>query len=214
MNIAILGTGQVGTTLGTRLVECGHSVMLGARSAANENAAAWAAAAGPDATHGTFAQAAAFGEVVINATAGTASLAALQSAGAENLRGKILMDVANPLDFSTGELRLAVANTDSLAEQIQRAFPEARVVKTLNTMNCQVMVNPGRVPGRHAVFVSGNDEQAKAAVAGYLRDWFGWPEVIDLGDITTARGVEMVLPLWVSLMGVLGSSNFNFQIAR
>jgi 8-hydroxy-5-deazaflavin:NADPH oxidoreductase len=214
MNIAVLGTGSVGHTLGSKLVERGHTVMMGARSESNERAAAWALGAGPLASHGSFARAAAFGSVIINCTSGTASLAALEMAGADNLAGKILMDVANPLDYSSGRLRLTVVNTDSLGEQIQRAFPRTRVVKTLNTMNCQVMVNPGLLPGQHAVFVSGNDAQARAEVAGYLKDWFGWPAVIDLGDITTARGPEMLLPLWVSLMDVMDTTIFNVTIVR
>ena len=214
MNIAILGSGMVGSTLGSALAGKGHTVMMGSRSASNPKAADWAAGAGPAASHGTFADAAAFGELAINCTSGSASLATLEMAGPENLRGKILMDLANPLDYSTGELRLTVVNTDSLGEQIQRALPDTRVVKTLNTMNCGVMVNPAQLPGHHAVFVSGNDAQAKAQVAGYLKDWFGWSSVIDLGDIRTARGAEMVLPLWVSLYGVVGSAAFNFAIVK
>jgi predicted dinucleotide-binding enzyme len=107
-----------------------------------------------------------------------------------------------------------VSNTDSLAEQIQRAFPQVRVVKALNTMNAMVMVNPALVPGEHSVFVSGNDAAAKAQVTGILQKDFGWQSVVDLGDISTARGVEMLLPLWINLMGVLGTPIFNFSIAR
>jgi predicted dinucleotide-binding enzyme len=151
---------------------------------------------------------------VFNCTAGQASLEALRLAGAENLDGKTLVDVSNPLDFSRGmPPTLTVSNTDSLGEQIQRAFPRARVVKTLNTMNNAVMVNPALVPGEHDVFVSGNDRAAKDQVMALLCDGFGWQSIIDLGDITTARGVEMVLPLWVSLMGVKQTGTFNFHVA-
>ncbi|WP_346926476.1 NADP oxidoreductase, partial [uncultured Arthrobacter sp.] len=163
----------------------------------------------------TFADAAARADVVVNATNGAGSLEALAAAGAENLGGKVLMDVANPLDFSQGfPPSLNPVNTDSLGEQIQRAFPEARVVKTLNTMNASVMVDPVSVAGGgHSVFVSGNDADAKGVVSGLLKD-FGHRDIIDLGDITTARGAEMVLPIWVRIWGVLGTGAFNFKIAR
>ena len=190
MNIGILGTGVVGQTLGSKLVELGHEVMMGSRDAANPKAIAWAKEEGHHALYGTFMNAASFGEIVFNCTLGSASLEALSQAGAENLKGKILIDTSNPLDYSGNGVSLTVCNTDSLGEQIQRAFPEARVVKTLNTMNCNVMVEPGKNLGeRTEVFVSGNDVQAKATVTKILREWFGWKSVVDLGDITTSRGV-------------------------
>jgi len=144
-----------------------------------------------------------------------ASLDALRQAGSKNLDGKILVDVANPLDFSKGRPpTLSVSNTDSLGEQIQREFPKARVVKSLNTMNAMIMVDPARVPGDHAIFVCGNDAAAKSQVTDILKKGFGWKCVIDLGDITAARGTEMLLPLWVRLTGTLKSPNFNFIISR
>jgi 8-hydroxy-5-deazaflavin:NADPH oxidoreductase len=214
MRIGILGTGGVGQTLATALVQRGHEVEVGARSATNEKATSWASKNGPSASHGTFADAAAFGEIVFNCTSGTVSLDALRLAGAENLNGKPLVDVANPLDFSHGmPPTLSVCNTTSLAEQIQAAFPGAKVVKTLNTMNAQVMVNPSMVPGEHDVFVSGNDAGAKSRVSDLLRS-FGWRNIIDLGDITSARGTEMILPLWLRLFGALKSPTLNFHIAH
>ncbi len=213
MNIGILGTGVVAQTIGSKLVQLGHSVMLGSRTEANPRAVVWAKEEGGNALFGTFAEAAAFGEIIFNCTLGTASLDALQQAGAENMKGKILMDLSNPLDYSTGPTpTLSICNTDSLGEQIQRTFPETRVVKTLNTMNVNVMVNPTIIHGDHDVFVSGNDLEAKAQVINILKKWFGWHSVIDLGDITTARGVEMVIPLWLRLWGVIDSSKFNFKI--
>jgi hypothetical protein len=215
MHIGILGSGTVAQTLGSKLVQLGHDVKLGSRSATNEKATAWAKAQGARASHGTFTDAATFGEVVMNCTAGTGSLDAVKAAGAANFRGKILIDVANPLDFSKGmPPALTVCNTDSLAEQIQRALPDAKVVKTLNTVNCEVMVNPGLVPGAHDLFVSGNDAEARKTVAGYLREWFGWKSVIDLGDITTARGTEMLLPAWIRLLVALGTHRFNWRVQR
>jgi len=218
MKIGVLGTGMVGEAIGTKLVQLGHEVKMGSRTANNEKAAAWVkqnVAHAPHASHGTFADAAAFGVLIFNCTSGRASLDALRMAGADNLKGKVLIDIANPLDFSRGmPPSLLVCNTDSLGEQIQRAFPETKVVKSLNTMNCNLMVNPGLLAEEHVVFVSGNDAEAKATVTALLKDGFGWKSVVDLGDITTARGVEMVLPLWVSLMGKLQTPVFNFKIVK
>ena len=216
MKIGILGTGMVGSTIGSKLVQLGHNVKMGSRTAANKNAAAWALGNGSHASHGTFTDAAEFGEMIFNCTHGVASLEALQLAGANNLENKILVDVANALDFSKGmPPSLTVCNTDSLGEQIQRAFPETKVVKALNTVNCNLMVNPGLVgQGNHDLFICGNDAGAKATVGEILKDWFGWKSVIDLGDITSARATEMLLPIWVSLMGKYQSPNFNFKIIR
>lgn len=214
MKIGILGTGMVGATLGSKLIQVGHEVRMGSRSMNNEKAAEWVKGNGSKASQGTFDDAASFGEVVFNCTAGTASLAAITAAGAKNLKGKVLIDVANPLDFSKGmPPTLSVCNTDSLGEQIQRTFPNVKVVKALNTMNCVLMVDPSLAPGEHDVFVCGNDAQAKDRVKEILKS-FGWKSIIDLGDITAARGTEMVLPLWLRLMGLFQSPKFNFKIAR
>jgi predicted dinucleotide-binding enzyme len=213
---AVLGTGSVGQAIGGKLVTLGHEVAMGSRTAGNANAVAWAATAGDGAREGSFADAAAFGDVVVNATSGLGSLAALQAAGADNLAGKLLVDVANPLDFTGGfPPVLSVSNDDSLGEQIQRAFPDARVVKTLNTVTADVMVEPSRLPGRHTMFVSGDGVAAKEQVSRLLQS-FGWPadDVIDLGDITTARGAEMYLALWVRLYGAVGSPYFNVSVVR
>jgi 8-hydroxy-5-deazaflavin:NADPH oxidoreductase len=214
MKIGILGSGMVGKTLGTALAAGGHDVIVGTRDASKLTE--WAAKVGARVHVADFAGAAAQGEVVINATAGTGSLDALRAAGERNLADKILIDVANPLDFSRGmPPSLSVCNTDSLAEQIQRAFPRARVVKALNTVNAAVMVAPAEVgEGEHSIFVCGNDPGARAQVASWLEAWFGWKHVVDLGDITAARGTEMVLPLWLRLMGVLSTPRFNFRIVR
>jgi predicted dinucleotide-binding enzyme len=214
MKIGILGTGMVGATLGTKLIQLGHEVTMGSRSVTNENAVHWAKENGGRASCGTFTDAAMFGEMVFNCTAGAASLAAITSAGASNLKGKVLVDVANPLDFSKGmPPTLTVCNTDSLGEQIQRSFASVRVVKALNTMNCKVMVEPTLVGGEHDVFLCGNDPGAKAKVREVLKS-FGWQSIIDLGDISAARGMEMLLPVWLRLMGQFQTANFNFRIAR
>jgi 8-hydroxy-5-deazaflavin:NADPH oxidoreductase len=213
MRIGVLGTGKVGRTLGTKLVQLGHEVTMGSREAGNENATAWAREAGPSAREGTFADAAAFAELIVNATAGDASPAALEAAGAENLAGKVLIDVANPLDFSPATPTLTVCNTDSLAEQIQRAYPDTRVVKALNTVNAEVMVDPSCVPGSHTVFVAGNDAGAKREVSELLGA-FGWPaeDVMDLGDVTAARGTEMYLALWLRLLAAVGTGRLNIKV--
>lgn len=229
MRYAVLGTGAVGRTIAAKLASLGHDVVIGTRDPqatlartepdryGNPPFSQWQAAH-PQVRLESFAGAAAFGETVVNSTAGAATLQVLETAGAENLAGKVLMEIANPLDFSSGmPPSLNPVNTDSLGEQVQRAFPAAKVVKTLNTMNCRVMVDPTRVPGEHNVFLSGDDTDAKEAVTELLVS-FGWPPagVVDLGDITTARGAEMLLPIWLRLMSVIGHADFNFhiQIAR
>jgi predicted dinucleotide-binding enzyme len=213
MRIAILGTGLVGKTIGDKLVSIGHEVRMGSRD--SDKAAAWSKEAGRSASHGTFAEAAAFGEVAFNCTAGTGSLAALEAAGRENLANKILLDVSNPLDFSKGRPpTLTILNTDSLGEAIQRQLPDTRVVKTLNTMNCRIMVDAARVPGEHDVFVAGNDPDARAQVSRWLKEWFGWKAPVDLGDITASRGLEMWLPLWLRIMSSVKTPDFNVKIVR
>jgi len=213
MTIGVLGTGMVGKTIATKLVALGHRVFMGSRTPDNAAAAEWARASGALASHGTFADAAAFGEMVFNCTLGSAAVQVIEAAGPGNLAGKILVDVSNPLDFSAGmPPTLTVCNHDSVGETLQRAFPDVRVVKALNTVNCDVMVDPSRVPGDHDVFVSGNDADAKQRVASLLTDGFGWTKVTDLGDISTARGTEMYLPLWLRLFGALGTADFNIKL--
>ena len=215
MRIAVLGTGVVGRTIGSKLVEIGHEVRMGSRRAGNDAAVAWAEEAGA-AGEGSFGDAAGFGEIVFNCTAGGSSLDALAAAGEANLAGKVLIDVANPLDFSAGmPPTLSICNDDSLGERIQATFPEARVVKALNTVNSAVMVEPARVGGDHVVFVCGEDAGAKGEVEELLGS-FGWPaeRIVDLGGIAAVRGTEMYLPLWLTLYGKLGSGDFNIALER
>lgn len=226
MKFGVLGTGVVGRTLSEKLAGLGHEVTMGTRDVQAALARTepdrfggpplreWLVARAA-VRLGTFEQAAASGDIIVNATAGTGALAALEFAGAANLSGKVLMDISNPLDFTPGEpMKLSVCNDDSLAEQIQRTFPGTRVVKTLNTVTARLMVEPGLVPGEHSVFVSGDDPDAKAQVVRLLEDELGWQSVIDLGDLTTARSAEMFLPLWLNLMMVQGTPLFNIQIVR
>jgi 8-hydroxy-5-deazaflavin:NADPH oxidoreductase len=225
MRIGILGTGVVGRTLAGKLAERGNDVVMGSRDPSalagrtepdrmgNESFAEWYGKH-PAVRLATFAESAAHGQVVVNATAGAAALEALRSAGEDNLAGKVLLDISNPLDAAQGfPPPLFVSNTDSLAERIQRAFPRARVVKSLNTVTAAVMVDPSLVAGGdHAAFVSGDDDEAKEQVTSLLRDAFGWRHVIDLGDITSARGAEMYMALWLRLMGALETPMFNVSI--
>jgi 8-hydroxy-5-deazaflavin:NADPH oxidoreductase len=212
MKIGVLGTGLVGHTIGSKLVQLGHDVMMGSRDAANPTAIAWAKGVEHNALFGTFANAANFGEIIFNCTRGTSSLEALRQAGEGNLNGKILIDTSNPLDYSNEIWTLTVCNTDSLGEQIQRTYHGARVVKTLNTVNCNVMVDPAKLHERSDVFVSGNSADAKATVSTILRDWFGWRSIIDLGDITTSRAVEMYAVMWRSLRIAISSHRFNIRV--
>jgi len=212
MKIAVLGTGEVGRRLATKLASLGHDVTIGSRTADNADARQWAADNGG--AHGTFADAARTADLVVNATSGLVSLAVLEAAGADNLRGKVLVDVSNALDFSDGfPPKVVTPDGGSLAEQLQKAFPETRVVKTLNTMNNTVMVEPSRIPGHHNVFLSGDDEQAKAEVAALLRS-FGWTDaqITDLGDLSSARATELLMPLWLRLYGVVGPVDFNISV--
>ncbi|GAB2559270.1 NADPH-dependent F420 reductase [Spirosoma areae] len=223
--IAVLGTGMVGRTIADRLTSIGYTVVIGTRDVTETLAKTEPDAFGnpPFATwqqqHETitlspFAEAANQASVLINCTSGQASVEVLNLAGEANLAGKLLIDIANPLDFSKGfPPSLSVCNTDSLAEEIQRAFPSVRVVKTLNTMNAYLMANPALLPGDHTVFVSGNEEAAKTEAIELLKA-FGWqdPNIIDLGDLTTARATEMLLPIWTRLYGALKTPMFNFHV--
>ena len=226
MRIGILGTGIVGRTLATGFAAQGHDVAIGTR-----NVDALMARTDPDrmgnppfavwhADHmnigvTTFAEAAAHGELLVNATHGDASIEAFTTAGAENIDGKVLIDPANPLDFSQGfPPSLFVINTDSLAERIQRAFPQVKVVKTLNTMATALMVDPAALGGGdHTVFICGDDDASKAEVSELLRA-FGWTDILDLGDLTNARATEAYLLLWTRMMPVAGTELFNIKVVR
>jgi predicted dinucleotide-binding enzyme len=227
MRIAVMGTGPVGQALAGKLAELGHDVTVGTRDPETTLARAeldyfgnppfkvWLAGR-QRVELATAAAAAERAELVVNATNGSGSLPMLELAGDEQLAGKVLVDVSNPLDFSQGlPPGLFVCNTDSLAEQVQRRFPQTKVVKALNTMNCDVMVDPGRLAGEHDVFLCGDDCAAKTAVRELLRS-FGWPEprIVDLGGIESARGMEMYVAFWLRLMGALGTPHFNIALVR
>jgi predicted dinucleotide-binding enzyme len=212
MRIAVLGTGMVGRALAPAFERVGHDVVVGTRSAeATRERDDW----GLDLPLAPYGEVAEGADLVVNATNGQASLSALAAVGAEALAGRVLLDVANPLDFSAGfPPTLTVKDTDSLAEQIQRAFPESRVVKSLNTVNCEVMVDPKRVgDGQTTMFVAGDDVRARETVVALLGQ-LGWWDVIEFGNLAAARGMEMWLPLWIRLQGRLGTPDFNLKIVR
>lgn len=230
MKIGVIGTGPVGQTIASKLLELNHDVMIGTRNVSekltnnakekngNPPFSEWLEK-NSRAKLATFAEVAAFGEIVINATNGSNSVKALILAGAKNLRGKVLIDLANPLDFSNGmppSLLPGLNNTNSLGEEIQNTFPEVQVVKTLNTMWAGLMVNPNLIgDGNHINFISGNSPQAKSKVQKLLNQ-FGWQNenIMDLGDITGARATESVLPIWLRIMGAIKGGVFNFKIVR
>ena len=228
MKIAILGTGSVGQALAGKLLTLGHEVYIGTRQVAatlaktdkdnfgNPPIGQWLQSH-PDAQLVTFREAVEKGsDLIVFAMNGSYALNCLEAVGKSLLSGKVMIDISNPLDFSKGfPPSLFVCNTESLGEQIQHAYPELKVVKTLNTMSNPVMINPQSLEGDHTVFMSGNDEAAKEMVAGLLQS-FGWKEknILDLGDITTARGTEMILPIWLRIYGKLQSPFFNFQVTR
>jgi predicted dinucleotide-binding enzyme len=220
MRIAVLGTGEVGRALAGRCAEVGHDVVVGTRDPARtrerDDYAGWLDA--HDAVRlVTNAEAAAHAELLVNATNGAGSLAALTDARVADHPGLVVLDVANVLDSSGGGRYpgIGAATDHSLAEQLQAAFPTARVVKGLNTMNCRVMADPGRVPGEHVTFVAGDDEEAKATVRDLLAA-FGWPghRVLDLGGLDAARATEMYLPLWLSLSTAAGTAEVNIAVCR
>lgn len=217
MKIAVLGTGMVGQQLARKLVTLGHEVMMGSRTKDNEKSAAFVAEAGDNASAGTFEDAVKHAEqLVLNCTAGAHAVAAVEAGGADNYDGKILVDVTNPLDFSGGfPPKLTVMNDDSLAEQLQRAVPKAKVVKALNTLANDLMVDPGKLKGgEHDLFVCGDDDEAKAVVTGFLKEQFGWKHIIDLGALSNARGTEAWLLMWTRLYAALGTGEFNIKIVK
>jgi 8-hydroxy-5-deazaflavin:NADPH oxidoreductase len=223
MKIGVLGSGIVGQTIGAKLIELGHDVVLGTRDPndlGEKHGMAgtldtWLMQVHGKARVATFADAASHGTLVINATNGMASLQALTLAGEKNLEGKIIVDISNALDFSKGmPPRVLTTDRESLGEQIQARFPNAKIVKTLNTVNALLMVNPQRLKGGdHTIFVGGNDSEAKGIVVELLRR-FGWEDIVDLGDITSARATELIMPLWLRLWGTLKTPGFNIKVVR
>lgn len=214
--IGILGTGMVGNTIGSKLIQLGYEVKMGSRTNDNPKAAEWVKANDNKASQGTFAEAAAFGEVLFNCTKGEHSLEVMKMTGPQNLEGKILIDISNPLDFSKGmppTLIPELSNTHSLGEAIQQSLPKTHVVKTLNIVNCEVMVDAHKCGGEATMFIAGNDDVAKKETRAILKQ-FGWTDIIDLGGITHARSTEMMLPIWLSTYMATQNGYIGFKIVR
>lgn len=216
MKYAVLGTGMVGHTLATKLVSLGHEVRMGAREAGNAKATEWASTQGGTAGHGSFAEVAAWADRVVFAVNGAQIEAVAAAVGDDAVAGKTVIDVTNPLDMSVGfppSLLPELSNTTSLGEALQAALPGAHVVKTLNTMNCDLMVDPTTLPGDHDVLLCGNDPGAKSTVSDLLGS-FGWSAPIDLGGLEAARGLEALMLFWLRMYGVVGHATFNYKIQR
>lgn len=213
--IGILGTGPVGRTIGSKMIELGYEVMMGSRTANNQKAIDWAVNYNK-ASNGTFEDVAKWADIIFNGTKGEITLDVFRMAGLENFNGKVIIDISNSLDSSKGmpmPLLVQYSNTNSLGEEIQRLVPGAKVVKSLNMVNCDIMVDAGRCGGEASMFICGNDDTAKEKVSGILQQ-FGWNDIIDLGDITGARGMEMMLPLWLRTWGATKDYHFAFKIVR
>lgn len=227
MNIGVLGTGMVGQTIAAKLKDLGHNVMIGTRDVAKTEAHSERTRMGSppfsewhkshqNVKLGTFAEAASFGETLFLCTNGAGTLEALKLAQPENFKGKTVIDISNPLDFSKGmppTLFPQWTNANSLGEEVQKALPGANVVKSLNIVNCEVMVSAKKAGGDPTMFVAGNDPKAKEEVKGILKQ-FGWTDILDLGDISGARGMEMLVMLWVRIRGVTQSGYFGFKVVK
>ncbi len=214
--IGILGTGMVGNTIGTKMIALGYEVKMGSRTANNEKAIEWVNTNGDKATSGTFEEVALFADIIFNCTKGEFTLDVFKMAGTNHFKGKTVIDISNPLDFSKGFppfLTPTYSNTNSLGEEIQQLIPEAHVIKSLNIVNCEVMVNASKSGGDPTMFVAGNDANAKAEVQAILQQ-FGWNDIIDLGDITNSRGMEMMLPIWVRIYTATKNGYIAFKIVR
>lgn len=212
MKIGILGTGMVGETLGTKFVQLGHQVKMGSRTANNEKAVKWANTAGANASQGTFADAASFGDMVFLCLKGTVFLDIAKALSPNALAEKVVVDVSNPLEFANGALTLSICNTNSLGEEVQKAIPSAKVVKSFNTVNCDVMVDPAK-GGNPTMFVCGNDAGAKQQFTELIKT-LGWRDIIDIGDISKSRGTEALMHLWMNLFGLFGTPHFGWKIVR
>ena len=212
MKIGIFGTGMVGETLGTKFVQLGHQVKMGSRTANNESAVKWVKATGASASQGTFADTATFGDMTFICLKGAVFLEVAKSLPPGALAGKVVVDVSNPLDFTGGAMSLSICNTNSLGEEVQKALPSTKVVKTLNTVNCEVMADPAK-GGHPTMLLCGNDAEAKKQVTAILKA-MGWRDILDLGDITKARGTEMLMPVWMNLFQSFGTPHFGFKVTR
>ena len=215
MKYGILGTGNVAQTIGSKLIQLGHQVKLGSRNANNEKALAWAKNNGKNASAGTFKDAASFGDRIFNCVHGVNSIEAITSAGIENFKNKILIDISNPYNYKDGHIIIdpKYSGNTCLGEEIQKFLPDAKVVKTLNYLGYNLMTNPDSLAEPITGFYLGNDNKAKEVVNQILHD-FGWKDTLDIGDISMSRYTEMLGAFWVPVYGKVGNMNWGFKLVR
>jgi len=212
MRVGVLGSGQVGQRLAAGFRGRGHEVMIGSRDPAKPELVRWLSGEGAGIEAGTFAAAAAHGELVVLAVLGNAAEQAIAEAGPENFSGKVVIDAMNPLDFSGGfPPKLSIAGQDSLGERVQRALPDARVVKAFNTIGSAYFVDPNFTEGDPTMLIAGDDEDAKRAVADVLAD-FGWSQTVDIGGIEGSRELEAICIAWVKIGGARGAWDHGFKL--
>jgi 8-hydroxy-5-deazaflavin:NADPH oxidoreductase len=210
--VGVLGSGVVGQQLAIGFSGCGHDVMIGTRDPDKPELREWLSGDGAGIRPGSFQEVGAHGELLVLAVLGDAAEQAIAAAGRENFSGKVVIDAMNPLDFSGGfPPKLSITGEDSLGERVQRALPEARVVKAFNTIGNQYFVNPQFSDGQPTMLIAGDDDQAKGTVTDLLAD-FGWSDVVDLGGIEGSRELEAICIAWVKLIGVRGSADHGFQL--
>lgn len=210
--VGVLGTGEVGRRLAAGFASRGHEVVIGSRDPAKPELAEWLSGDGAGVVAGTFAEAAAHGELLVLAVLGDAAEAVIADAGPSNFGGKVVIDAMNPLDFSGGfPAKLSISGEDSLGERVQRALPEAKVVKAFNTIGNQYFVEPSFSEGQPTMLIAGNDEEAKRTVEEVLTD-FGWSDVVDIGGIEGARELEAICIAWVKIGGARDAWDHGFKL--
>jgi 8-hydroxy-5-deazaflavin:NADPH oxidoreductase len=210
--VGVLGSGEVGRRLAAGFAGRGHSVMVGSRDPNKPELHEWLAGEGAGAEAGTFAEVAAFGELLVLAVLGASAENAIADAGAANFAGKVVIDAMNPLDFSGGfPPKLSISGDDSLGERVQRALPDAKVVKAFNIIGSPYFVDPSFREGKPTMLIAGNDELAKLAVGDVLAD-FGWPDPVDIGGIEGARELEAICIAWVKIGGMRGAWDHGFKL--
>ena len=210
--VGVLGSGEVGRRLAAGFSSRGHDVMIGSRDPGKPELGEWLSGDGAGIKAGTFEQTAAHGELLVLAVLGNAAEEAITEAGPEKFTGKVVIDAMNPLDFSGGfPPKLSVTGEDSLGERVQRALPDAKVVKAFNTIGNPYFVDPDFSEGKPTMLIAGNDEGAKHTVGDVVAD-FGWPDAVDIGGIEGSRELEAICIAWVKIGGARGSWDHGFKL--
>lgn len=210
--VGVLGTGEVGRRLAAGFKDRGYQVMIGSRDSGKSELRDWLSADGRGIEVGTFAEAGAYGEVIVLAVLGAAAEEVIAEAGAQKFTGKVVIDAMNPLDFSGGfPPKLSISGDDSLGERVQRALPDAKVVKAFNTIGNPYFVDPSFSEGKPTMLIAGDDEGAKGTVSDVLKD-FGWSDIIDIGGIEGSRELEAICIVWVKIGGARGAWDHGFKL--